>query len=39
MRLPIINVPGVDLRGGVAYSIDAPFRREWRLYGGIGIVP
>ena len=39
MRLPIINVPGVDLRGGVAYSIDAPFRREWRLYGGIGIAP
>jgi hypothetical protein len=39
MRLPIINVPGVELRAGAAYSIDAPFRREWRLYGGIGIVP
>jgi hypothetical protein len=39
LRLPIVNIPGVDGRAGVAYSIDAPFRREWRLYGGIGISP
>ena len=39
LRLPIVNVPGVQVHGGIAYSIDAPFRREARLYGGIGIVP
>jgi hypothetical protein len=39
MRLPIINVPGVEARAGVAYSIDAPLRRELRAYGGIGITP
>jgi hypothetical protein len=38
-RLPIVNVPGVEARAGVAYSIDAPFRRELRVYGGIGIAP
>jgi hypothetical protein len=38
-RLPIITVPGIEARAGVAYSIDAPFRRELRVYGGIGIAP
>lgn len=39
LRIPIVNVPGVSARGGVAYSIDAPFRRELRLYGTLGITP
>jgi hypothetical protein len=39
MRLPIVNVPGVYAYGGVAYSIDAPFRRELRMYGAVGLVP
>jgi hypothetical protein len=39
VRLPIVSVPGIEARAGVAYSIDAPFRRELRIYGGLGIAP
>jgi hypothetical protein len=38
-RLPIINIPGVAAMAGAAYSIDAPFRREFRVYGGVTITP
>jgi hypothetical protein len=39
IRLPIINIPGVAAMMGAAYSIDAPFRRELRGYGGVTIAP
>jgi hypothetical protein len=39
LRLPIVSVPGIEARAGIAYSIDAPFRRELRVYGWFGIVP
>lgn len=39
LRLPIINIPGVAAMAGTAYSIDAPFRRELRVYGGVTIAP
>jgi hypothetical protein len=39
LRLPIINIPGVAAMAGAAYSIDAPFRREFRVYGGVTITP
>ena len=38
-RVPIIDVPGIEARAGIAYSIDAPFRRELRVYGRLGIAP
>ncbi len=39
LRLPIINIPDVAATVGAAYSVDAPFRREFRVYGGVTIAP
>jgi hypothetical protein len=33
--IPLIHLPDVSLSAGAAFSFDAPYRRRWRLYGGL----
>ncbi len=33
--VPIIGIPGLEVSGGVAYSLDEPFRDKLRVYGTI----
>ena len=30
--IPFARAPGARVVGGIAYSVDAPLRREWRAY-------